>query len=159
MRQQKTSKKNRDTYIYYGADGKKIMELIPGEDGVTEALIAMLHEADDEEFNSNRRQDYLAPVHYQAYRDGEGNDAEDRNDYLVDDRLNPEEDLIDRITRAERSDTFRNSWDKLLPHQRDLIKKKEKEVSNVDIAAEEKVTEAAIRSRLKKIQKKFKNLR
>lgn len=159
MRQNKTSKKNRDTYIYYGADGKKVVELVPGEDGITEALIAMLHETDDEEFNSNRRQDYLAPIHYQAYRDGEGRDAEDRNDYLADDRFNPEEEFIDRITRAERSATFKEIWDRLLPQQRDLIQKKAKGHPNVDIAAQEGVSEAAIRNRLKKIQDRFKNLR
>lgn len=159
MRQQKTSKKNRDTYIYYGADGKKVVELIPGEDGVTEALIAMLHEEDDEEFNSNRRQDYLAPIHYQAYKDGEGGDAEDRNDYLTDDRFNPEKAFIDWLTQTEHSTSFKEIWDRLLPQQRDLIQKKAKGRSNVDIAEEEDVSEAAIRNRLKKIQDKFKNLR
>lgn len=62
MRLQKTSKKNRTTYIYYGADGKKLMELKPGENGVTEADIAMLHEQDDMEFNAERREAYHAPV-------------------------------------------------------------------------------------------------
>lgn len=47
MRQYKTGRKNRATYIYYSADGKKLMELVPGENGVTEADIAMLHEQDD----------------------------------------------------------------------------------------------------------------
>lgn len=159
MRQQKTSKKNRDTYIYYGADGKKVVELIPGENGVTEALITLLHEADDKEFNSNRRQDYLAPIHYQAYRDGEGGDAEDRNDYLTDDRFNPEKAFIDWLTQTEHSAAFKEIWDRLLPQQRYLIQKKAKGRSNVDIAEEEDVTEAAIRNRLKKIQEKFKNFR
>lgn len=159
MRQQKTSKKNRDTYIYYGADGKKVVELIPGENGVTEALIAMLHQTDDEDFNSNRREDYLGPIHYQAYKDGEGDDAEDRNDYLADDSFNPEKALIDWFTTTERSAAFKEIWDNLLPQQRDLIQKKAKGRSNVDIAAQEGVSEAAIRNRLKKIQGKFKNLR
>jgi len=47
----------------------------------------------------------------------------------------------------------------LLPQQRDLIQKKLQGRSNVDIAAEEGVTEAAIRNRLAKIQKKFEKLR
>ena len=159
MRQQKTSKKNRDTYIYYGADGKKVVELVPGENGVTEALITLLHEADDEEFNTNRREDYLAPIHYQAYKDSEGDEVEDRNGYLTDDSFNPEKAFIEGITRTERSAAFKEIWDELLPQQRDLIQKKAKGRTNVDIAAEEGVSEAAIRNRLKKIQDKFKNLR
>lgn len=159
MRQNKTSKKNRDTYIYYGADGKKAVELIPGEDGVTEALIAMLHQADDNEFNADRRQQYLAPIHYQAYKDGEGDSAEDRNDYLTNDSFNPEKVFVDWLTKSEHSAAFKAIWDRLLPQQRDFIRKKVKGRSNVDIAAEEGVSEAAIRNRLKKIQDRFKNLR
>lgn len=52
MRQYKISKKNLATYTYYSADGKKLMELIPGENGITEADIAMLHEQDDLEYNA-----------------------------------------------------------------------------------------------------------
>lgn len=54
MRQYKISKKNLATYTYYSADGKKLMELVPGENGVTEADIAMLHEQDDLEYNSKQ---------------------------------------------------------------------------------------------------------
>jgi len=161
MRQFKTSKKPeaRSTYIYYDADGNKVMELKPGENGVTEAHIAMLHQADDEEFDAQRREDYLAPIHYQAYKDGDGDDAEDRNEYLVDTRPNPEEAFMASLTRAERNAAFKEIWRGLLPQQRDLIKKKRQGRTNVDIAAEEGVTEAAIRNRLTKIQEKFKNLR
>ena len=82
MRQYKTSKKNRTTYTYYSADGKKLMELVPGENGVTEADIAMLHEKDDLEYNAQRRVDYLAPVHYDRYTVSDGQDGTDRNPYL-----------------------------------------------------------------------------
>lgn len=81
MRQYKTSKKNRATYTYYSADGKKLMELVPGEDGVTEADIAMLHEQDDLEYNAQRREDYHAPVHYDSYTVSDGQDGTDRNPY------------------------------------------------------------------------------
>lgn len=158
MRQQKTSKKNRTSYIYYSADGTTVT-INPGKDGVTEADVTMLHEVDDEEFNTNRREDYLAPIHYQAYKDSEGDEVEDRNGYLTDDSFNPEKAFIEGITRTERSAAFKEIWDELLPQQRDLIQKKAKGRTNVDIAAEEGVSEAAIRNRLKKIQDKFKNLR
>ena len=72
MRQYKTSKKNRATYTYYSADGKKLMELVHGENGVTEADIAMLHEQDDLEYNAQRREDYHAPVHYDSYTVSDG---------------------------------------------------------------------------------------
>ena len=158
MRQNKTSKKNRTSYAYYSVDGTTVT-INPGENGVTEALIAMLHQTDDDEFDANRREDYLAPIHYQAYKDGEGDDAEDRNDYLADSCLNPEASFMASLAKAERNSQFQEVWRGLLPQQRDLIKKKRQGRTNVDIAAEEGVTETAIRNRLKKIQEKFKNLR
>lgn len=41
----KTSKKKRTNYIYYTAEGTKIV-ITPGEDGVTEADIELLHTMD-----------------------------------------------------------------------------------------------------------------
>lgn len=158
MRKFKTSRKNRTTYTYHSVDGTKIT-LRPGKNGVTEALIAMLHEDDDTEFNAQRREDYHVPVHYQAYTDGDGDDAEDRNDYLADISADPEESFIEALAKTEHSAAFKEIWDELLPQQQDLIKKKMQGRSNVDIAAEEGKTEAAIRNRLAKIQRKFKNLR
>lgn len=158
MRKIKTSKKNRTTYSYYSVNGTKIT-LRPGENGVTEALIAMLHESDDAEFNAQRREDYHVPVHYHAYTDGDGDDAEDRNDYLADTRINPEESFIEVLTKSEHSAAFKEIWDGLQPQQRSLAIKKLQGRTNVEIAAEEGVTEAAIRNRLAKIQNKFKNLR
>jgi DNA-directed RNA polymerase specialized sigma24 family protein len=159
MRQNKTSKKNRDTYIFYDADGNKVMELKPGEDGVTEILISTLHGMDDDEYNDQRREDYHVPVHYQAYQDGDGDSAEDRNDYLADDKANPETALFEEMEYAEWDGRFKRVWDRLQPQQRNLALKKLAGMSNTDIAAEEGVSEAAIRNRLKKIQEKFKNLR
>ena len=49
-------------------------------------------------------------------------------------------------------------WDALLPQQRELVMKKLRGMSNTDIAAEEGVTEAAVRNRLKKVQERFKIL-
>jgi DNA-directed RNA polymerase specialized sigma24 family protein len=158
MRQNKTSSKNRDTYIYYRADGTKV-ELKPDEDGVTELDIATLHEMDDEGYNGDRREDYHIPVHYQAYQDGDGDSADDRNDYLADGGGNPETSLIECMSRDERSSLFKAIWDRLQPQQRELVLQKLAGRSNVDIAAEEGVTETAIRNRLKKIQEKFKKLR
>lgn len=160
MRQNKTSSKQeaRSTYIYYGANGTKY-ELKPGVDGVTEMHIAMLHQADDDEFNAQRREDYHVPVHYQAYEDGDGDSADDRNDYLADNSSNPEAAFICAMESAKKDNGFKAVWDRLLPQQKELALKKMAGRSNVDIAAEEGVSETAIRNRLKKIQDKFKNLR
>ena len=48
----RTPKNNRTTYIYRDAYGRKIAELRPGENGVTEAYINALHKADDDEHNA-----------------------------------------------------------------------------------------------------------
>lgn len=158
MRQQKTSKKNRTSYIYYSADGTTVT-INPGEDGVTEAHIAMLHQTDDDVFNAERRENYHVTSHYQADRTGDDKNVQERDKRLEDPQSNPEEIFMDALTKAEQSAVFKEVWDKLLPQQRNLILKKAQGRTNVDIAVEEGVSEAAIRNRLKKIQEKFKNPR
>ena len=76
MRKFKTAEKNRTNYVYYTAEGKPIV-ITPGmvgEDGkaVTESLITMLHDWDDEDVNAERREEYHCPVHYENYHDGDG---------------------------------------------------------------------------------------
>ena len=154
MRQNKTSKKNRTNYVYRDAYGNAVI-VRPGEDGVTDAIIALLHEADDAEFDADRRENYHVPVRYQAFQDGKGDDAEDRNDYLADTDSNPESLLIHSLESAQKRSDFNDVWTSLTDGQRELIKRKLQGRSNVDIAAEDGVTEAAIRNRLSKIQKKF----
>ena len=119
----------------------------------------MLHQEDDDEFNGQRREDYRIPVHYQAYEDGEGDSANDRNDYLADISSNPEAALIGAMERAESDSWFNTVWDRLLPRQKELVLKKLTGRTNVDIADEEGVSEAAVRNRLRKIQDKFNNLK
>ena len=62
----KTSQKKRTNYIYYTAEGAKIV-ITPGEDGVTEAYIQLLHEMDDAEVDEQRRYDYRVTAHLDAY--------------------------------------------------------------------------------------------
>lgn len=159
MRQYKTSKKNRATYVYFGVDGRKVMELTPGENGVTEADIAMLHAADDQEYNAQRREDYHAPVHYDGYVPSDGGDTADRNPYLVDTEPSPESLLFQTMEEKERKAAIQLLWDALLPQQRELVLKKLKGMTNTEIASSEGVTEAAIRKRLGKIQERFKLFR
>ena len=156
MRQYKTSKKNRTTYTYYSADGKKLMELVPVENGVTEADIAMLHEQDDLEYNAQRRENYHVPVHYDSYTVSDGQDGTARNPYLTDTDSSPEDLLLGALDASERNAAIRMLWGTLLPQQRELVLKKLRGMSNTDIAAAEGVTEAAVRNRLKKVQERFK---
>jgi DNA-directed RNA polymerase specialized sigma24 family protein len=154
MRQNRTGRNHRTTYIYYDVNEKKVVELKPGDNGVTEAHIALLHQADDDEYNAGRREDYHIPVHYDAYENEIGESATDQNAYLADGRLSPETSLIAEVDRSE----FSEIWNALEPGQRELAMKKLQGQSNSFIAAEEGVTEAAIRNRLKKIQNKFKKI-
>lgn len=162
QRHDKTSERKRTTYVYYGADGKKLMELIPGENGVTEALIDELHAMDDAEVNEQRRYEYRIAEHLDAYRDGDGLDTADRNKRLADNRLNPEEVLIageEAETYAGMLARLSEAMNCLEPRQRELFKKKYVDKrANTDIAAEEGVSETAIRKRLCVINEKIQKI-
>ncbi len=157
MRKFKTAAKNRANYVYYTAEGKGV-PVTP--DDVGGSWIAFLHGEDDSEVDADRREEYHAPVHYDAYSDGDGGDAADRNGYLEDSALDPLESIIRSIDDQEhedRLDRLKAAIQTLQPQQIDLIHKVFYENrTNVDIAAEEGVSEAAIRNRLKKI---YENLR
>jgi RNA polymerase sigma factor (sigma-70 family) len=160
-RQNKTSKKTRTGYIYYTADGSKFV-ITPGENGVTEADIELLHSLDDTEVDEQRRYDYRVTEHLDAYHDGDGEEAGDRNKRLADNRTNPEAVLIAQEEEEAYSETlFRltEAMNSLQPQQRELFEKVYiQRRSYTSIAAEECVTEAAIRNRLKKIHEKLKNI-
>jgi RNA polymerase sigma factor (sigma-70 family) len=159
LRNFKTSKKNRTNYIYYSIDGQAI-KIVPNENGVTDAIIVTLHSFDDEEYNAGRREKYHVPVHMDAYCNENEEDAADRNPYLVDNDSNPLENIIQSIEETEHAkkiDRLRAAIETLKPKHKELIKKVFYEKrTNVSIADEEGVTEAAIRKRLKKI---YDNLR
>lgn len=154
MRKFKTAGKNRTNYVYYTAEGKA-MKLKPGQDGIDETWIAMLHNWDDEEVDAARREEYGCPVHYDGYFDRDGDNADDRNPYLEDYTYNPLEQILTSIADEEHSTRL----DKLMVALSELTDKQKKTVvkkfyrgmTNTDIAAEEGVSETAIRNRLKKI--------
>ena len=119
----KTSKKKRTNYIYYTAEGTKIV-ITPGEDGVTEADIELLHTMDDEEVDEQRRYDYHVPAHLDAYHDGENDAADDRNKYLADDSVNPEALYITNEEEQEHQaylDKLTAAMECLLPQQKELF--------------------------------------
>ena len=151
----KTPKKARTTYKVYDAYDRVVAEFIPGKDGVTEVLIQQLHAADDEEFDANRREAYHIPVHYMAYTSGDAEEAEDRNSYLADESADPSIIFEKTISRAEFKREFHERWKHLTKEQQRLVIRKANGETNVAIAAEQGVSEAAIRKQLKRIQKHF----
>lgn len=159
MRKFKTAEKNRTNYVYYTAEGKPIV-ITPGMTGadgktVTENLITMLHDWDDDDVDAERREEYYCPVHYESYHDGDGDDADDRNPFLEDETYNPLQQILTSIAEDERSTCMAKlkvALSELTDKQKDtVVKKFYRNMTNVQIAAEENVSEAAIRNRLKKI--------
>ncbi|HEY9574544.1 MAG TPA: sigma factor-like helix-turn-helix DNA-binding protein [Lachnospiraceae bacterium] len=152
----KTSEKNRINYVYYTADGKKIV-ITPGENGVTEEMITLLHTYDDEEVDAGRREDYHVPVRFEGYSDDEGLELESRNSYLADSLADPLEKLMKAIKEEEletKIGNLKTALSTLTGKQRETIEKKFfKGMTNTAIALEEGVSEAAIRNRLTKIYK------
>jgi len=157
----KTSKKKRTNYIYYCADGTRFV-ITPGENGVTEADIELLHSMDDKEVDEQRRYGYRVVAHLDAYRDGDDDDAADRNKYLADETENPEHIIIqaeEETEHQDKLDKLRKALERLLPQQKELYRKVYLENrTNTEIAAAEGVTEAAIRGRLKKLYSRLKTL-
>lgn len=154
MRKFKTAEENRTNYIYYFNDGSKCV-ITPGEDGENTTIIAQLHAMDDDELDAQRREAYHCPVHYDGYHDGDGDDADDRNPYLEDETYNPLQQILTSIANEERSlqiEKLKVALSQLTDKQKDtVVKKFYRGMTNVQIAEEEGVSEAAIRNRLTKI--------
>lgn len=155
----KTKKTQRTTYIYRDASGRKVAELIPGENGVTEEFITFLHSEDDSVHNSDKRDANHGLLHIEQMGNDGGDYNADKQSSLADDGANPETIFINDFEAAEESATFKAVWDRLTDGQRDLAIKKLQGRTNRDIAAEEGCTEQAIHNRLKKVQKHFENFR
>jgi DNA-directed RNA polymerase specialized sigma24 family protein len=159
-RQFKTSKKKRDSYIYYDAYGNKIAEIKPGENGVTEAFINTLHEMDDESVDSDRREDYKAPHRLDAYSFGDESGSDDRNGWLADDSGNPETILISNEKEAVhelRVNRTKELVASLNPDQKQLFDDLyDQELSGREVARREGVVEGTIRKRKSKLLNELK---
>lgn len=154
MRKFKTVDKNRTNYIYYTSEGTKVV-LNPEQDGIDETWITILHKLDDDQFDAERREEYHCPVHVDGYYIGNCDSAGERNQYLQDDTYNPLEQILISIANDEHNsliEKLRIAVSELTDKQQSTIFKKfYLNMTNVDIAAEEGVSETAIRNRLKKI--------
>ena len=160
----RTKKDERTTYIYKDAYGKKVFTVRPGDTGVnangevvviTDEDIAILHRMDDDVINAVKRDDYHGLQYYGRLGSKDTLHEEAKHVDLVDPDANPERLFITAMEAAERSGALADTWASLSEAQQELIIKKLHGLTNVAIAAEENVSEAAIRNRLKKIQKKF----
>jgi RNA polymerase sigma factor (sigma-70 family) len=141
----KTGKKSRTTYIYYSEDGCRTV-LRPGENGVTEADIALLHEMDDDEFDNDRREsstERFSPFEDWLVENETTEDAE------------PLEKTVFRNLTVQKLD---RAIETLQPAQKKLLYQVYFLGMKVtEIAREENVDESSIRERLKWIYKKLKN--
>lgn len=114
MRKFKTSLKNRATYAYYDADGRVKNRLVPGENGVTEEWIHILHREDDAEWNSDNKQHRAgrkvmpeAPTSY-----------EDISPYIADSAPEP----LDKLIADEGESEILAAIESLPPQQAAAIK-------------------------------------
>jgi len=154
MRTFKASKKNRTNYTYHSVTGKSVT-LTPDEVGGD--WIATLHADDDAMIDADRREKYHAPISYDAYvgSDGESEFNNEKIKCMEDTAPDPLEQIIEAINEQEHEEKLERlkaAIQTLQPQQIELIYKSfYAKRTNVDIATEEGVTEAAIRKRLKKI--------
>lgn len=156
MKSYKVSKKNRDRYIYYWADGTS--EEITLND-VDSKWIEFLHEERDLEIDAERREKYHIPMRY-GY-DSEEDDAikSDFNRLLIDEMANPLDVIMDAIEiqeRKERHLKLKAAMKELSEEEFDLIYKIFfKGMARVKMAELEGVSETTIRKRLNKIFEKI----
>ena len=112
MKHFKTSKDKRGTYIYYGEDGSKVV-IIPGENGVTEAIIETLHNLDDEEFDTNRRE---------TRRHNSLDEVTDKDDSFKDKSVNIEESTLDKLESEITQKKVRQAVTTLKEKEQQIIK-------------------------------------
>lgn len=145
----KTSKSNRSTYIYYqqvdGRDCDIKIELKPGEQGITDTMIGILHKMDDEEFDNNRRADNHRTGHLSV---------SDESDMVNPIELTPAETIcIDDLIDLElRNSVLMKAITNLDQNQQLLVQQIYFEGRKAaDIAAERGVSKAAVSQQLKRI--------
>ncbi|MBZ9633326.1 sigma-70 family RNA polymerase sigma factor [Clostridium sp. FP1] len=151
QRNLKTSKDNRGTYIYYGEDGSKVL-IMPGENGVTEAMIQTLHSLDDEEVDNNRRE---------TRRHNSLDEITDKDDSFIDKTVTIEESTLDKIESKDTQERVRQAVSTLKEKEEQIIEwlylsptpLSQAEVGKILGIAEDSVKKSAMR-----IRKKLKEL-
>lgn len=149
-RSYKTGKNNRSTYVYYsqgeGCDHDIKIVLKPGEDGVTETMIEILHILDDEEFDNTRRSD----DHRECYLFA-ADDVDHHANQL--DHLPAEDNDLDALLDLKIRDLrVRQAVAELEPAQQELVQQIFfKGRTAAEVAKERGVSRAAISQQLKRI--------
>lgn len=150
-RKYKTGKKNRTHYIYYASDGTQIV-LFPGENGVTEVEISLLHQLDDAEYDNNRCNE-CGQLRFSMMVSDDGTDMTDRCGEMAD----PRPGILELMMQAESFGRLHRAISTLLPQQRELLDAvffQQRKI--VDIAAEQGVSHVAVVRRLNRIYKSLK---
>ena len=179
MRKFKTAERNRVNYVYFTAEGKRIV-IEPGMIGsdnapVTEDYITLLHEADDADVNAERR--YHTHVTANFADDGDWiqrpsnlplTKDKDTGDHRVprmdssylsgkSHAVNPLDAVLESIEEEEHTETIerlKSALSTLTDAQKDtVVKKFWLGETNVQIAREQGITETAVRKHLKGIYK------
>jgi len=99
------------SFIYGEGSSKTV--LIPGEDGVTEAIIETLHSLDDEEVDNNRRE---------TRRHSSFDELNDKAGLLIDPEGDVEERIITKIERERAKTKVDNAISTLKPKEQNIIK-------------------------------------
>ena len=156
----KTGKQNRETYIYYNADGDKQDELIAGVNGITKSDIERLHEIDDENYNNEKRHLEHSFKYKKNDPDGEEEIPDDKNKILRGVSKSPEQILFPREVKknpekVQIKECLNQALKTLQPQQIDLYYKYYgQQLTAKEIAEEEGTTMQAIYSRLGKIKER-----
>jgi len=110
-RKYKTSKDKRTNYTYYGVDGGKTI-LIPGADGVAEAIIETLHTLDDSDFDKNRKE---------TRNHDSLDNINDKAEMVIDQDVDVEENVLSNLESEVTKTLVHKAVSLLKPQQRDLI--------------------------------------
>ncbi len=147
----KTSQKKRTNYIYYGGGNGKTV-LIPGEDGVTEAIIETLHSLDDEEVDNNRRE---------TRRHSSFDDLNDKAETLADLGGDMEDRIISKLEREEVKTKVNEAVSTLKPKEQGIVKDlylSDMPLTQAEVAKELGMTEAAVKKSAYRIRAKLKEI-
>ena len=157
-RNNKTGRKKRSIYIFHTANDEKLV-IKPDQDGMSDNYIELLHSLDDEEFLRQRREGRKA-IHFDSFTELADDLTDEFNPFLVDIDSDPAKIIIEEEDQEELErllKKLRRALNVLSDKQIELlVKYYVLSYSQVTLAEEEGVTDAAIRDRLKTIYKKLK---
>ena len=151
FRKNKTSKKKRTNYIYYGEDNSKTI-LMPGKKGVTEVIIETLHNFDDLEFDNDRRE---------RRRHESINEVNDKAKMVKDYDADVEDIVFSNFEREAVKEIVHKALSKLKPDQQDLINNlylSDNPMSQKEYAYKLGIEEDSVKKKAYRTRKKLKEI-